>query len=297
MIVYNIGTVAFLADIRRRQVAALYNVHARPVSQVVADVVTLEEARFQCHVDTFEEGSPPATFSDFDEWFVNIGIPAAREFCEVELGLALATRTMEVTATSFPTNAASATYGPAIPLPFGPVQSIVSITYIDQAAADAAYTAAYDAAYAPAYITAYDDEFLLTADPILAEAAGIAAGVAAGVAAGDAAYAIAIVPVTMPDTDYLLDITSNPHQIVLAYGATWPSIIAQPGAVEIRYDVGYSAPDDSPQIHVLPATAKMAVLLVLKHLQAHVGDESIDIPPAAYSYLWRVPGRQAVNFA
>jgi hypothetical protein len=262
----------FLCDVRVRQREAFYKVHVRAVDEPATEIVTLAEAYLHCKIDTFEEGSPPETVSDEDSWLTDIGIPAAREYCESELWRSLAVRTMELTADAFPST--------GIPLPFGPVQSIEYVTYIDQATADAAYDAAYTAAY--------DAEFLSSGDAELADAAGIAAG--------DAAAAAVLVQ-TMPDTDYQIDTTTAPMRLILAYGASWPSIPSRHAAVTVRYVVGYSEPEESPQVYVLPRLAKAAVLVMLTHLYDHRGDASIAVPVAVGNLLERIPGAERVHFA
>lgn len=83
--------------------------------------ITLEEARHHLRVDTY--GSPPT--SDDDDWLTDIGIPAARMWAEGYTGLSLAPQTLELVARQFPPQ--------YFELPFGPVQSIVSVDYTDTA--------------------------------------------------------------------------------------------------------------------------------------------------------------------
>lgn len=257
----------FLCDIRKRQKAALYEVSADAVDDPAVEPVTLEQARAHCRVDTYEDGSPPETVSDDDDWLNDIGIPAAREYCELTIGRALAERTMRVVADSFPGNGAT-----AIPLPFGPVRSIVSVVYLDGAAAQDAYDAAYDA------------EFLSSADEALATAAG------------EAAYAAAL-SATMPSADYTIDTASTPNRLILAYGATWPTSRGDHASVTVTYTVGYDDPADSPLALPLPKTAKAAMCAMLAHLYEHRGDDSISVPPLVDSLLSRVPHREVMGFA
>ncbi len=121
----------FLRDIYRRQRAALQVYGVIQIGEVADEPISIEVARAHCRVDTFLEGSPPALASDDDLWLTDIGIPAAREYCESELGVSLAPRTMELAANSFPSFAPSTPPGTGFNLPFGPVQSITSVTYID----------------------------------------------------------------------------------------------------------------------------------------------------------------------
>lgn len=52
-----------------------------------------------------------------------------------------------------------------------------------------------------------------------------------------------------PTTDYLADVRSEFYALVFpAYGASWPSLRKQPGAVEIVLDVGWADAASVPQI-------------------------------------------------
>lgn len=84
----------------------------------------MEQAYAHLRIDTF--GSPQE--SDDDLWLSEIGIPGARQWCEQYLGLSVAQQTIELATNSFP--------GSWFELPFGPVESIVSVTYVDENGAD-----------------------------------------------------------------------------------------------------------------------------------------------------------------
>lgn len=86
---------------------------------VTAEPIDLPTARAQCRVDLY--GSPPASPDDF--WLTNVGIPGARAGCEGWLGASVAQQTIRLYGSKFSTS--------PIELPFGPVQSITSITYFD----------------------------------------------------------------------------------------------------------------------------------------------------------------------
>lgn len=256
----------YLRDIYNRQQVALLKFNVRRVGDVAEEPITLGEAQRHLDLDTFD--SPPA--SDWDDW-ITAHIPAAREYCEQYLGRALAPRTMEYVAAAFPVASVSSPPGAVIALPFGPVQSVTSITYLDQAAADAAYTAAYDA------------EFANSADAVAADAAGDAAAAAA-------------LTVVMDADDYTLN--SFEGQIELAYGVSaWPAARAANGSVKIRYVTGYSLPDDSPQFEALPKLAHAAMLVMLRHLFDHPGDEGVEIPKQVMALLDLVGGRERLDFA
>lgn len=123
-------TTTFCRAIYLRQQADLLRYGVRTVVEVAAEPITLAEARQHLRVDTYEVGSPAETVSDDDAWIEAV-LPAAREYCEHYLGRALAPRTMEYVGDAFPTVAIETPPGPAFQLPFGPVQSVESITYTD----------------------------------------------------------------------------------------------------------------------------------------------------------------------
>lgn len=260
------GRDSFLRAVYRRQQAGLLRYNTRQIGEVEEEPITLAQAQRHLDLDTFD--SPPA--SDWDDW-INDHIPAARSYCENYLGRALAPRTMEYAAAAFPTVAVETPPGSVIGLPFGPVQSITSIIYLDQAAADAAYQAAYDA------------EFDISADETAADAAG------------DAAAALALT-VTMDPTGYELDPFTG--ALVLPYGSSaWPTARSAPNSVRIRYVTGYTLPEDSPVIEELPRLARAAILVMLRHLFDHPGDESVEIPKQVRALLDLVGGTERLDFA
>lgn len=101
----------------RRDQAKVYGV--RPLFDVVDEPISLTLAQKHCQVDLY--GSPPA--SDHDYWLETVGIPGARAGCEGWLEASIAQQSYEIATKNFPSG--------VIKLPFGPVQSITSIVYID----------------------------------------------------------------------------------------------------------------------------------------------------------------------
>lgn len=269
--IWSYSPSSYLREIYLRQQAALYKFGIRRVGLVAAadEPVTLGEAQRHLEVDTF--GTPAE--SDWDDW-IEAHIPAAREYCEQYLGRALAPRTMQLSASGFPSAAVSTPPGVVFALPFGPVQSVTSITYLDQAAADAAYEAAYDA------------EFLLSGDTALAEAAGEAAAAAA-------------LQATVDPATYELDQYTG--TISLAYGQTaWPTgVRSAPNSVVVEYVTGYvSAAQVTPApFEYLPHMAKAAILVMLRHLFDRPGDESVQIPAQVTAMLNLVGGTERLDFA
>lgn len=270
----------FLCDIANRQAAALqkYGITAEEPTE---EPITLADAQKHCRVDVYETGSPPETVSDDDTWLTEIGIPAAREYCEVELGRALAPRDVLLVTSAFPSVTVDSSAGAALSLPFGPVQSITSVKYLDQAAADAAYDEAYQ--------DAYDTEFGNSGDEAAADAAGIAAG--------DIAAAAALEQ-TLASTAYELDAVSVPARLILTDGSSWPSSSpTRPDSVRVSYVTGYSIPGESPQVYALPRLARAAMLVMLAYLYEHRGDESMTPPALVEALLSRLPGRERMGFA
>lgn len=267
--------MTFERDMYLRQQADLLRFGVRTVADVEVEPITLEAARQHLRVDVYDiddpesEASPPdqLTISDDDAW-IEAMLPAAREYCEQYLGRALAPRTLEYVGNAFPTVALGDPPGPAFELPMGPVQSIASITYDDQAVADAAYT------------EAYDTEFLISGDVELATAAGEAAAAAA-------------LSVTVPADDYAVDAISVPSRALLTYGSTWPVARSSTGSVRVRYVTGYSVPGESPQVHVLPKMARAAILLMLGHLyenrEAVAIGNLVEIPLGVHALLDLLP--------
>lgn len=100
------------------QAQALSTYRLRVISGVTEEPITLTEARKHLRIPTY--GSPPS--SDEDIWLEPM-IGAAREYCEHLLGAGIGQQTLEISLTAFPST--------AFALPFGPVNSIASITYLD----------------------------------------------------------------------------------------------------------------------------------------------------------------------
>lgn len=99
------------------QIDAMKQYGVRVVDGVATEPVTLDQARLQLKIVADSDGSP------FDPWLEQIGIPAAREWCEGYSGLSIGLKTLELATNGFPLG--------GIPLPFGPVVSVVNVTFID----------------------------------------------------------------------------------------------------------------------------------------------------------------------
>ena len=92
---------------------------------------------------------------------------------------------------------------------------------------------------------------------------------------------------TVDADSYIVDTDAEPGRIVLAYGASWPSVTLRPAAgVEITYVAGYGDASDVPQ------KVKQAMLLLVGHWYEQreavlVGSISKEIEFAVHSLLWQ----------
>ncbi len=106
--------------------AQMHRFNVRPVVAATVEPISIEDAYNHLQIDT-EELSPPGTspISPFDDWLNLIGIPGARAWCEAYQGVSIAQQTLELTTDRFPAD------DDFIELPYGPVQSIESVKYIE----------------------------------------------------------------------------------------------------------------------------------------------------------------------
>lgn len=98
--------------------ASLTRFATRVVVQPEIEPITLEEARWHLRIDA--DGSPPESADD--PWLEGIGIPAARAWAEGYCGISIAEQTLELVAQTWPSY---------FELPFGPVQEVAEIVYLD----------------------------------------------------------------------------------------------------------------------------------------------------------------------
>lgn len=102
--------------------ARMHRFHVRTVVAPTVEPITLQDAYWHLNIDT--TGTSPV--SDHDDWLEMIGIPGARAWCESYQGVTIAQQTLELTTDRFPCD------DDFIELPYGPVQSIESVKYIDE---------------------------------------------------------------------------------------------------------------------------------------------------------------------
>jgi len=115
-------------SIAAQRYANLQRYNVRTVAEATVEPLTLEQCYWHLNIDT--DGSPPG--SDHDDWLENIGIPGARAWCEAYLELTIAQQTLELATDQFPSE-------DFIDLPFGPVLSIESVTYLDDGGNDVVF--------------------------------------------------------------------------------------------------------------------------------------------------------------
>lgn len=86
---------------------------------------------------------------------------------------------------------------------------------------------------------------------------------------------------------YIVDTNTDPGQIVLAYGESWPSYTPRPiNAVEIRFVAGYGAAASA-----VPEGIKQAILLLISHWYenrepVNIGNIVSVIPETVNALLW-----------
>lgn len=81
-------------------------------------------------------------------------------------------------------------------------------------------------------------------------------------------------PQTVPNTDYVLDEYQTPGWLLPSVGNGWPGSFNVINAVTIRYVVGYESRTASgpKPAYILPATLRIALLLLLGQLYEHRED-------------------------
>ena len=107
------------SELWRRQWAALQKFGIKVITDVTEEPITTADAKTHLRIVGTTE----------DAWLAT-AVGVAREYCEGYLGRALATRTLELSSDRFPIIGIQGHVGPQINLPFGPVQSVQSISYI-----------------------------------------------------------------------------------------------------------------------------------------------------------------------
>lgn len=163
------------------------------ITPPTTEPITLEEARLHLRV-TPDDDSPP---THPDDVLIMSLVSAAREYCEEYVRRALAQQTVEVVLDDFPDN--------EIQLPFSPIASITSITYID---------------------TDGNQQ-------------------------------------TLSSALYVLDNDQEPGWVLPLINTEWPETYGVVNAVRVRYEVGYTSAQDSPNSRPLPAAIRAAMLLLV----------------------------------
>lgn len=82
------------------------------------------------------------------------------------------------------------------------------------------------------------------------------------------------------DTDYNIDIISEPARLFPASGESWPDTYDKPNAIEIAFKSGYGATAAS-----VPKTIQAVMLMIVTHLEANRGDEGFRTMPSTIDLL------------
>lgn len=106
---------------------------------------------------------------------------------------------------------------------------------------------------------------------------------------------------TLDPLTYRLDTTAAVAVLRLETDQEWPATEDTTDAVRVRYSIGYSLPDDSPQDAPLPALAKSAMLLLIRHLydnRSQTVERNLQVIPfGVTSLLSMIPGKVRRGFA
>lgn len=93
---------------------------------------------------------------------------------------------------------------------------------------------------------------------------------------------------TLASSVYSEDNTTEPGEVFLAFGESWPAARTERGSIEVDYDAGYGNRD------AVPKDLRLAVLWIVKHWYVERSAASVApgttakaIPFQAHSVLWR----------
>jgi len=75
---------------------------------------------------------------------------------------------------------------------------------------------------------------------------------------------------------YVLDNDQEPGWVLPLINTTWPATYGVVNSVRVRYEVGYTSAQDSPNNRPLPRLLKSAMLLLLTHWDENRG--AVDLP-------------------
>lgn len=82
---------------------------------------------------------------------------------------------------------------------------------------------------------------------------------------------------TGSESNYLIDIDSEPARITLSYGCSWPSVVLRDiNAFKVKYDAGYTS---------VPENVKDAIMLYCDWRYENRGAETNIVPDAFYDLL------------
>jgi uncharacterized phiE125 gp8 family phage protein len=83
-----------------------------------------------------------------------------------------------------------------------------------------------------------------------------------------------------PLTNFIIDATSQPGRMALAYGIVWPSVTLRSiNAIKVRFVAGYGAADDVPE------NVKDAIMLYCSYRNENRTGETGEVPKQFYDLL------------
>jgi uncharacterized phiE125 gp8 family phage protein len=91
--------------------------------------------------------------------------------------------------------------------------------------------------------------------------------------------------VTLDPSKYIVDSDSEPARLFPGpAGATWPSVMYVPNAVEIEFIAGYDT--DPSSAKEIPGELQIAILMLASHYYENRGEVAADIPNNIKQLLW-----------
>lgn len=71
---------------------------------------------------------------------------------------------------------------------------------------------------------------------------------------------------TLDPAAYAVDVSQDVGYVYPIINTSWPMTMSRPNAIRVRFNAGYTSPDESPDDMPLPKRYRSAMLLVLGHL-------------------------------
>jgi hypothetical protein len=176
------------------------------ITAPIAEPLTLAEAKAHLRVDESD-----------DDALIEALIVAARQGAEHITQRALMPQTWELALDQFESE---------IRLPKAPLASVIGVKYVESSFP---YTITAQGAVAPNDADGSDGDcyWRTDTDDIFVKSVGTWGS------------AVRKLRITLADTEYQLDLHSEPARLAPAYATRWPAVRCQPNAVLVRYTAGY----------------------------------------------------------